>query len=444
MKQFDVAVVGGGLAGLTAALILAQKGKSVLLIEKSKKMGGRARTIEREGGWLNLGPHALYRGGRAFHILQELGISLQGESPAISGIGVMNDHPYPLPFDGSSFFSSKLLPWSQKYKLGIIMSKLNQLNPSTVEGLTLKEWMENEIPQRPLQDLFYALFRLSTYGHQPEIQSASSAIKQFQISTQKVLYLDGGWQTLVDQLTEKAVQNGVTILQDTVTALHQHHGKVDSLLLSSGECIHIQAAVLAIGPQEVFQLVEGAERTILQQWKDQAIPLRAACLDLVLKKVPNPVCSFALGIDQPYYFSNHSAVVKLSSNGSQVLHLAQYLRSDLSYNPKEVEENLERFLEHLQPDWKQQLVTKRFLPSLTVAHDIMRPATTSGYSRPTPKVPDIMGLYVAGDWVGSEGMLVDAALASAKQASTAIISDWDSLLKGVKMIAGDGEALRRI
>jgi len=37
--------------------------------------------------------------------------------------------------------------------------------------------------------------------------------------------------------------------------------------------------------------------------------------------------------------------------------------------------------------------------------------------RPGPKVCDVPGLFVAGDWVGPEGVLVDATLASAKLAA---------------------------
>ena len=41
--------------------------------------------------------------------------------------------------------------------------------------------------------------------------------------------------------------------------------------------------------------------------------------------------------------------------------------------------------------------------------------------RPEPEVPGIPNLYVAGDWVGPEGWLSDAALASAKRAAQLIL-----------------------
>lgn len=47
-KSYDVIVIGGGLAGLTAANILGKNGKSVLLLESHNKLGGFATWFYRE------------------------------------------------------------------------------------------------------------------------------------------------------------------------------------------------------------------------------------------------------------------------------------------------------------------------------------------------------------------------------------------------------------
>ncbi len=54
-----VAVVGGGWAGCTAALTLAEAGVPVTLYEASRTLGGRARAVELEGMALDNGHHIL-------------------------------------------------------------------------------------------------------------------------------------------------------------------------------------------------------------------------------------------------------------------------------------------------------------------------------------------------------------------------------------------------
>src|SRR5580704_4101525 len=53
--RVDVAIVGGGAAGIAAARRLTELHRSVLLIEASPQLGGRARTTIVQGMPLDLG-----------------------------------------------------------------------------------------------------------------------------------------------------------------------------------------------------------------------------------------------------------------------------------------------------------------------------------------------------------------------------------------------------
>ena len=51
----DVLVIGGGLAGLTAARVLTRAGQRVRLLEAAPEIGGRVRTRVVEGFTLDAG-----------------------------------------------------------------------------------------------------------------------------------------------------------------------------------------------------------------------------------------------------------------------------------------------------------------------------------------------------------------------------------------------------
>ena len=62
--EFDVAIIGGGAAGIGAARELASSGRSALLLEASSRLGGRAWTYEIAGQRLDLGCGWLHSGDR--------------------------------------------------------------------------------------------------------------------------------------------------------------------------------------------------------------------------------------------------------------------------------------------------------------------------------------------------------------------------------------------
>ena len=59
MKQYDVIVVGAGIAGLGSAALLAAKGKKILLLEKEPILGGRSTSFQFQGYTVDIGLHAI-------------------------------------------------------------------------------------------------------------------------------------------------------------------------------------------------------------------------------------------------------------------------------------------------------------------------------------------------------------------------------------------------
>lgn len=68
-----ITVIGGGFAGLTAAISAAESGAAVTLYEAHRTLGGRGRTAE--GPYAaNDGPHALYSRGPHWAWLRRRGL----------------------------------------------------------------------------------------------------------------------------------------------------------------------------------------------------------------------------------------------------------------------------------------------------------------------------------------------------------------------------------
>jgi squalene-associated FAD-dependent desaturase len=80
MNSRTAVVVGGGLAGITAALRLADAGMAVTLVEARPRLGGLAFSFKRGDLWVDNGQHVFLRCCTAYRgLLQRLGVTDQVE-----------------------------------------------------------------------------------------------------------------------------------------------------------------------------------------------------------------------------------------------------------------------------------------------------------------------------------------------------------------------------
>lgn len=415
--QKDVIIVGGGLAGLTAAVMLARAGRRVRLLEKSEHVGGRAITQQKQGFAFNLGPHALYASGAAARVLKDLNIAWRGRKPALSGYALMRDQAETMPAGAVSLLTTGLFKLMEKWEAVQWLAKLPKLDTMALQSVTLQQWLDENIDHLPVRQLFEALVRVATYTNDPARQSAGTALQQVQMAVASgVYYLDGGWQSLVDALRAAALAADVDIVTgQRVKEIITEDDQVCGVTLANGDWFAARHVLLATAPATVAELTGSCAPAAWRQQLQQLIPVKAACLDVALARLPQPQAKFALGIDAPLYFSVHSATAQLAPNGGAMIHAAKYLPT--GEHGTNAERELESMLDLLQSGWRECLVERRFLPEMTVSHALV----TAAAKRPAVNVPAIRGLYVAGDWVGDEGQLADAALASASQVAQAIL-----------------------
>jgi phytoene dehydrogenase-like protein len=462
MSNRNVVIVGGGLCGLAAAIYLARAGRVVTVFEKRRTVGGRAVTHRRKGFRFNLGPHALYRGGASARVLRELGIPAEGGRPPNRGIALRGGREYTLPGSPLSLLTTSILSPRAKLEAAALLWKLRRPGTGALDGVTFRQWLDDAVHDETLRDLMASFVRLATYVNSPDTLSAGAALAQFQLASRKgVTYIHEGWQKLVDGLHGAAVAAGVNFVSSSrIVAVVHDLGVVrgielggleeplyddtvsvsleEALEKSRGTRIPAETVLLAVDPATASSLLEGEDgRADAPRWRD-SVPVTLACLDVALDTLPQPKRTFALGVDTPYYYSVHSQWAQIAPKGGALIHVAKYLSDSRGalldaededeetpppvHQHSSVEQELEQLLDRMQPGWRERVVHKRFLPNMVVSNSFPRAATGGLHGRPPVEVPGIRNLYVAGDWVGDEGMLSDAALASARTAAMKILA----------------------
>ena len=129
----DVALVGGGISGLTAACFLALGGVEVTLFEKAPTVGGRAATRESGGFLFNRGIHALYTGGAASLAFEELGVSYGRGTPKDT-FALDGGELRPFPTRPSQFLRTDLLGVGDEVELVRIFAALGRAWPGRACG----------------------------------------------------------------------------------------------------------------------------------------------------------------------------------------------------------------------------------------------------------------------------------------------------------------------
>ena len=408
-------VIGAGLAGLTAANALADRGATVTVIEARTALGGRASTDRKDGHLFNQGPHALYLQGDGLRILQGFGLDPAGGVPSTKGSLALRDGELgALPGDTVSLLRTPLLKGRQRVEIGRVMSRIPELDPREFSRMSTSDWLATALRSDAARDLVAGLIRVATYSADLDVLSAEIGVAQLQLAFTGVRYVDGGWQSIIDDLADRFRALGGALMAGMPVTGIVRDGRGWKVVTTADEFGADRVIVAVTSPQLAARLTGS---TYLQTFAASVEPITAAVMDVGLRRLPRPERRFAYGIDAPLYYSVHNPPADLGDGVT--LHVMKYLLNADQTPAAALRDELEDWLTTVQPGWRDELGSSRFLRRMVVSNALPTAAGGGSSGRPGVVVADREGLFVAGDWVGTTGHLADASIASGLAAAEA-------------------------
>ncbi|RCH66001.1 FAD-dependent oxidoreductase [Streptomyces sp. SDr-06] len=371
-----ITVVGGGFAGLTAAITAAESGATVTLYEAHADLGGRARTAAAPYR-TNEGPHALYSGGPHWAWLKQRG--LLGPVSAVRPAEALRFR----------FHRHGTLHRIPPLTLPRLARTAPELAPVNDDFTT---WATRQVGARGARAAAYYV-AVALFHHDPG--SLSARFVQERLHRAAALppeahYPVGGWGALIERMASRAWDLGVRIETDARV----------------GELPTVE------GPVVVATSLDAARRLLGDEtlsWPSG----RTVLLDLALAARRGDPFVVA-DLDGPGWlerFTGHDPA--LAPAGEQLF------QGHFPIAPHESKADgitrAERLLDAGFPAWRERTTWRREALATGRTGAVDPPGTTW---RDRPAIDRGHGVYLAGDQVAAPGILSEVAFNSGMEAAS--------------------------
>ncbi|WP_432122991.1 NAD(P)-binding protein [Streptomyces sp. S1] len=367
-------IVGGGFAGLTAAVTAAEAGTAVTLYEAHRDLGGRARTAD--GPYrTNDGPHALYSGGPHWTWLKQRGL-----------LGPLAPLP---PAEGLRFRFHRDGVLRRVPPPGLLRQSLRTARKAPV-GTDFRTWATGLSGARAARAAA-AYSGVALFHHDPGALSARFVQERLRRATAlppEAHYVRGGWGALIGRMADRARELGVRI---------ETSSRIDALPAGGGPVIVATALPAAARLLGDPSLTWESGRTVL--------------VDLALRtRKGDPFV--VSDLDAPGWIERFTAQDPSLAPAGQ-----QLLQAQLPVGPDAAKADgvahAERLLDLGFPGWRERTVWRRASLSQGRTGAVDRPGTTW---RDRPAVDRGDGVYLVGDQVAAPGVLSEVSFTSAVEA----------------------------
>lgn len=426
-NSWDVIIVGAGISGCTAGLLLADAGKKVLILERADGVGGRCRSFEHQGYTMEMGGHLL-EDGAVTELHKKFGIDVK--MPLTTDVQV---------WWKDRWSSPKELYQEARDDLRRISTELISMSWDDLEKLndvTLVEWLRARTESDGIIELFGMLGVLDYMFNFDEI-AASEALAMRKLSLEErgtiafSQYPAGGTMGLIRPLAETFEERGGEI---------RTHSRVREILVAEGRVRGVEVEEPKVLPNEYPNGIEIEAPVVictLPVWDLPSVLPREQIPEWYLDKI------HYLGAHRCHWFGFYAgtdqSIMGLTLYGYDNLPRSGQMGGALepsAYDPglapegkhlvmcagssTEHREHLhdkdwlkvkmkefEADMEDMFPDLKDHCLWKRWH---VVDHfALMQKPGLVGSARPGYEIPGVNNLYLASETAMARGMGMDAA-----------------------------------
>ncbi len=405
-----IGIIGGGYAGLTAALELQQQGYAVTVLEKYGRWGGQAATLPLLGTHIEYFYHHLF--GSDTHILglmDELGIGDQlrwiESKVGVYAEGQIYDFVSPL-----DLIRFKPLGLINRVKLGLMYLYLGRVDDwHKLEEITARDWVVRYMGQEVYDKFWGALLR-GKFGNLADQVSMTwlwgkikvrGSSRQGATATEKLAYPLGSFELITQALVDHLRAGGAELyLNREVTGLTTDPDDPNRItgIVTQDEALPFDAVIATVPGSDFLEMappeMDSDYTALLRSVHYQA----ALVLLLVSRKSLSRIYWLNIS-DRSMPFVGvieHTNYVPPSEyQGRHLIYVSNYLeQDDPRYEMKadELFDLYQPYLKQINPDFDADWIEKK----IVLRADGGQPVITCNYSQ---RIPDhrtpIKGLYLA-------------------------------------------------
>jgi len=449
----SVAVVGGGIAGLITATILAERGFEVALFEKEKYLGGKIGSwpVKFNDGFETRVEHGFHGFFKQYYNLRDFLKKIDSYKHLIP----IDDYLI-LTQDKREFRFREIskTPVANIFSLarkGVFKLSSVAANPSAVKMIdllkydsktTFSKWDNTNFEQFAKQlklpkelQLVFETFARAFFADKNKI-SMGELIKSFHFyflsNNLGLLYdvlEDDFFDTFINKILDYNKEYNLKVIEDfSLDEIKKHNGK---FLVGHEQFDYMVLAADIKGTKSIVQksdYLKNEHENFYKQIGNQKISQKYAVLRIWTDKkistdFPFFIFTEALQILDSitiYHDMEISSRDWAEKTGGGIYELHSYAVKDESMTKDEIRNQLLNEFYHYMPEMKN---SKIFYEYLQVRDDFTAFHTGLYKNRPTTKT-EVDKLYLAGDWVKLEtpAMLMEAAATSALYSANEILS----------------------